>query len=394
VRQRFAAEFNAATRVRHPSLAMVFTHGEIRGRPAIAMEYVEGKSLEQLLLEQAPLPFELIDAMATQLIDVLTQIHAAEIIHRDVSPANIIVGKDDQGNPRFTLLDFGVASIAQGNLKTQGPIGTPRYMAPEQIDGQACLRSDVYSLGAILWWALTGVELHAEIKHLGDLIRRHTRAQAAPDLRSALPGAPRELCVLLAQVLAPHARRRPMADILARAWPRVARLCRGMDGRPGTLNGLPNDLANSMIGISEVTTQDPPLTTMSRAQANLRTPMGMSFDPVIVDALNALAPEEFQAVSNTFLVELPEQLMDLEDALEQNDGPKVDLIIRTIRNHARLVGGRFLIRLCDIVHQLDDPDYLDQRLGLVEEMSQEYQRICRYLIAQRKSEGARSYDKR
>jgi tRNA A-37 threonylcarbamoyl transferase component Bud32 len=156
-RDRFEAEAQAAARLDHPGIVPVYEVGEIDGRPYFSMKHVCGTTLAQRLAD-GPLPPR---EAATLLAKVARAIHFAHmrgVLHRDLKPSNILL--DEQGEPHVT--DFGLAkqiSGAETLTKTGAVLGTPAYMAPEQASGQRGVvgpRSDVYSLGVMLYHMLTG----------------------------------------------------------------------------------------------------------------------------------------------------------------------------------------------------------------------------------------------
>ena len=154
--QRFVREAQAAGILNHPSIVTVHDIGldEPTGVSFIAMEYVEGQNLKEVLAQGRPLPFEQIGDIIAQVADALDFAHAKGIVHRDVKPANIILV---DGN-RAKITDFGIAKITSGgNLTTTGQfLGTPNYMAPEQIKGAPVDgRTDIFSLGICLYECLT-----------------------------------------------------------------------------------------------------------------------------------------------------------------------------------------------------------------------------------------------
>jgi len=154
--QRFIREAQAAGILNHPSIVTVHDIGqdEPTNMSFIAMEYVEGNNLKEILAQGRPLPFDQIGDIIAQVAEALDFAHAKGIVHRDVKPANIILV---EGN-RAKITDFGIAKIATGgNLTTTGQfLGTPNYMAPEQIKGAPVDgRTDIFSLGICLYECLT-----------------------------------------------------------------------------------------------------------------------------------------------------------------------------------------------------------------------------------------------
>ena len=155
--QRFIREAQAAGILNHPSIVTVFDIGqdEPTAMNFIAMEYVEGSNLKEVLAQGRALSFDQIAEIIAQVGDALDFAHSKGIVHRDVKPANVIL----LDGTRAKIMDFGIAKIASGgaNLTTTGQfLGTPNYMAPEQIKGTPVDgRTDIFSLGICLYECLT-----------------------------------------------------------------------------------------------------------------------------------------------------------------------------------------------------------------------------------------------
>jgi len=154
--RRFVAEARAIGRLSHPNIVTVFDVGEDHGTIYIAMEFLEGRSLDVLIGEQTFSPEKIAD-LGMQVADALDYAHRQGIVHRDIKPGNIII--TPQGHIKVT--DFGIARIegTSGHQMTQmGEIlGTPIYMPPEQVAGQPVDgRSDIYALGVVLYELTTG----------------------------------------------------------------------------------------------------------------------------------------------------------------------------------------------------------------------------------------------
>jgi serine/threonine protein kinase len=155
--QRFIREAQAAGILNHPAIVTVHDIGQddASGVSFIAMEYVEGQNLKEVLNQGRTLSFEMIADIIAQVADALDFAHAKGIVHRDVKPANVILV---DGN-RAKITDFGIAKIASGaaNLTTTGQfLGTPNYMAPEQVKGAPVDgRTDIFALGICLYECLT-----------------------------------------------------------------------------------------------------------------------------------------------------------------------------------------------------------------------------------------------
>ena len=153
--QRFRQEALAAGALRHPNILPIHDTGTFEGQPYIVMDYVPTGTLADLL-RKGPLPPDLAANLAAQIADALDHVHRRGIVHRDLKPTNILM--DEDGRP--LLADFGIAqAIDSGPRLTQtgSSVGTPEYMSPEQAQGaRVDGRSDIYSLGIMLYQMLTG----------------------------------------------------------------------------------------------------------------------------------------------------------------------------------------------------------------------------------------------
>ena len=154
LRERFLREAQAAGSLQHPNVITIYDFGEVNGHLYIAMEFVEGQDVAELLAHQVPLGLVAKLDIAIGVLQGLAFAHKRGIVHRDIKPANIRVDAD--GNAR--IMDFGVAHFASSNMTRTGVmIGTPSYMAPEQItSGAVGPQSDIFSVGAVLYELLTG----------------------------------------------------------------------------------------------------------------------------------------------------------------------------------------------------------------------------------------------
>lgn len=153
--ERFVAEARLLARLHHPRLVTVLDAGTVDGRPHIVMELVPGSDLAAVLRE-GPLPPDRVARLGAEVAEALAHAHAAGIVHRDVKPGNVLV--EDSGHVR--LADFGIARLAEAttrHTRTGTVIGSPVYLAPEQVAGEAVTTAtDLYSLGLLLLEALTG----------------------------------------------------------------------------------------------------------------------------------------------------------------------------------------------------------------------------------------------
>ena len=155
-RQRFFLEARAAGRLSHPGIVTIFDVGEDPDThaPYIVMEYVAGQPLSKFISSPSKIPARRALRYAQQLAEALDYAHAQGVVHRDMKPANILIGKDAHAK----ITDFGIAKMNLANITHAGHVvGTPAYMSPEQLEGVAVDgRSDLFSLGVILYTMLTG----------------------------------------------------------------------------------------------------------------------------------------------------------------------------------------------------------------------------------------------
>ncbi len=153
--ERFRREARAAARLSHPNLVGVIDAGEDDGRPYIVFEYIEGRTLKRRIQEEGRLPVDEAVAYAIEIGRGLTAAHARKLVHRDVKPQNVLIDPDG----RAKVTDFGIArSLESKGLTATGRVlGTTDYVSPEQAMGEDVdERSDVYSLGVVLYEMLTG----------------------------------------------------------------------------------------------------------------------------------------------------------------------------------------------------------------------------------------------
>jgi len=156
--ERFKREVTAARRVQHANVVRLHDLGEEAGQLFLSMEYVEGESLADRIRRRGPLPLEEVKTIAAQMCDALDAAHGAGVIHRDLKPANVLLTFQANG-AQIKVIDFGVAKLShlEGMTATSLILGTPEYMAPEQIRGKNVdARTDLYALGMVLHESLTG----------------------------------------------------------------------------------------------------------------------------------------------------------------------------------------------------------------------------------------------
>jgi eukaryotic-like serine/threonine-protein kinase len=235
---RFHREAKAASRLDHPNSMRVIDFGEEPdGLLYIAMEYLEGRDLYRLIHEDWPLSNERIVALLSQALAAIAVAHDMGVIHRDLKPENIMVleGKDDEGKAVdvVKVCDFGIAKIQEQDedgqrksggqkLTTQGlVIGTPEYMSPEQGRGEKLdARSDLYSVGIILYQLLTGRTPFEADSPLATVLKHVSEPPAPP--QTIFPGVHRGLEVVCLRALAKNREERYQSARDMRAAMRAA----------------------------------------------------------------------------------------------------------------------------------------------------------------------------
>jgi eukaryotic-like serine/threonine-protein kinase len=201
LRARFFREARACARLRdHPNIVTIHDMGEDDGRLFIVMELLEGEELQKIISRHAPLTLAEKLAIVRQICDGLYHAHQKGIVHRDIKPANIFLLPSGQ----VKILDFGIAQIAaattHGDLTRTGMMmGTPRYMAPEQVRGQADHRSDIFSVGAVAYELFSGRPPFTGENPLQ--ILDQLRTVTPPRLSELDPTLPPELSTIVARAI-------------------------------------------------------------------------------------------------------------------------------------------------------------------------------------------------
>ncbi|MGV9289336.1 protein kinase domain-containing protein [Streptomyces sp. NPDC003719] len=217
--QRFSREVRITRRLRHPNLTRLVAGGiddQAGGLPYLAMEFLDGETLRDLIEEESQLPVSWAAAIGAQIAAGLAAAHTAGVVHRDLKPANVML---TQGGT-VKVLDFGMGSIAddpdQTRLTSTGvSVGTARYMAPEQCQAkQVTQAADLYALGCVLYEMLVGVPPFTS-ESAYELADRHVNQQPAP-VRAIRREVPVELARLVERLLAKDPADRPADAVTVR----------------------------------------------------------------------------------------------------------------------------------------------------------------------------------
>jgi len=228
--ERFVREAKAVATIEHPNIVNVYDFGKTPlGCFYMAMEFIKGKTLHQLIKNQGKQPAHRVALVVNEIGDALAAAHGNGLIHRDVKPANIMIGPRGSGSlelvEKSRLLDFGIAKLSASteDTGTGGTLGTPTYMSPEQLDGlDLDRRSDIYSFGCVIYEMLTGAAPYdgrnqaggVRAAQLGETVIDPQKSRT--DLEPAMNDA-----VMAALSLDPEARPQSMRDFVAMAFGRL-----------------------------------------------------------------------------------------------------------------------------------------------------------------------------
>lgn len=201
VQKRFENEIRASSELVNPHITQVYDYGEESGSQYLVTEFVDGKDLKRYELTESPIPLTKIVDLMSQILIGVEAAHAQRIIHRDLKPQNILVSHDGEAK----ITDFGIARAqsSYGMTQTNTAIGSVHYMAPEQVRGEtASVRSDIYSLGIMLFELLTG-----DVPYTGEtsvaVAVKHT-TENMPSVREQDPRIPQALENVVLKATAKH----------------------------------------------------------------------------------------------------------------------------------------------------------------------------------------------
>jgi eukaryotic-like serine/threonine-protein kinase len=190
--ERFRREAKNAAGLSHPNIVSIYDRGEAEGTYYIAMEYLEGRSLKDRIVAEGPLPIPAAIEATRQILRALGFAHRGGIVHRDVKPHNVLLAQDS-AERRYKVTDFGISRTSASQMTEAGSIvGTAQYLSPEQARGAPVdQRSDIYSVGIVLYELLTGqlpftgeTPLEIAMKHLSEIPKPPSalRPEISPDL--------------------------------------------------------------------------------------------------------------------------------------------------------------------------------------------------------------------
>lgn len=220
--QRFLQEAKSASRIGHPNVIDITDFGQSPdGSAYIAMEYLDGQDLGQLLKGAGPIPWPTAQSIMLQVTKGLRAAHEKGIVHRDVKPENIFLSTGDDGAVLVKVLDFGIAKVlgteegAPRLTRTGMIFGTPEYMSPEQAQGQSVdHRVDIYAVGCILYQLVTGAVPFEAESFMGVLSKHMLEAPVAPRARNPAVDPAVESVVLKAMEKNPARRFQTMRELV------------------------------------------------------------------------------------------------------------------------------------------------------------------------------------
>ena len=294
---RAADEARTLAQLSHPDLVQVYDAGtDTSGRPWVVMEFVEGQTLSDAIRAK-PLPLQRIAAIGASVADALAHVHARNMVHRDVKPANVLLGKDKT----VKLTDFGIARLVDAAKVTSTGlmVGTASYLAPEQVAGEPVgPPTDVYALGLVLLEAITGTREYDGPAVEAAMARLHR----SPVMPASLPAAWSEL---LRAMTTRDAALRPTAEEAARAL-------RGLAAGETATTIIAPPAAADRTTVLERTPATPTPAPATSSRKGVWVVVGLAALAVLVGGGIALTqqksatPEQVPAVST----DLPKQLHD------------------------------------------------------------------------------------
>jgi len=283
VRQRFVREARAASVVTHPNIIEIRDVIELDdGSPVMVMDLLQGESLGDRLEREGTLPVETLAPLMLQVLSAVGTAHAAGIVHRDLKPDNIFLVQQTEGGISVRVLDFGIAKVmptagelptGHGLTDTGAMLGTPFYMAPEQIFGERDIdqQADVWAIGVILYECLAGCR-PTEAENIGQILRIISDDAILP-LEKVAPDLPADVVALVGSMLQRNRVARPTSlraafDVMRRHAPGLAVASFGKPSADARPERLPAPATSSRAVIPSDGDASPTAATLASTTAS------------------------------------------------------------------------------------------------------------------------------
>jgi serine/threonine-protein kinase len=304
---RFIREARLATRINHPNVAQLYDFSTLDdGSRYMVWEYIEGTNLHELIETHGPLSPKYAAQLAIEALHGLDAIHRAGIVHRDISPENIMIDRDEDGEQHVKLIDLGIAKQGDGaeenKTKTGMFVGKWKYCSPEhlgmldageRIDG----RADIYSFGIVLYEMLTGVPpFQADTPHAYLMLHASEKPRALRDVNPSMPSSPELEAIIFKALEKDRKKRFASAREMARALEEIEP---SLDDRTGAPPPLPKAL--------EVT-EEPTKVATPTVPSSMATPNALRVDQnasTVLTANGEPMARPLRKVSSTNVVPVP-----------------------------------------------------------------------------------------
>ncbi len=246
-RRRFDSEVETLKRLKHKHIVRLIGYGEETGRLFYSMEYVAGETLYHRIAREKQLDWQTTVQLAIETCSALKHAHDFGVIHRDLKPANLLLDKSNA----IKVTDFGIAKLYGNSEETAlgSVLGTADFMPPEQAEGgRVSARSDLYALGAVMYACLSGRSPHAA-KSMPEILY-NVRYKEADPLRTRFPTVPKELEILILELLRKDPKQRPPTALVV--WNRLSAMQAGLSKLESQRSTEPSDLGDSHINLDDI----------------------------------------------------------------------------------------------------------------------------------------------
>jgi serine/threonine-protein kinase len=271
---RFLREARLATRIHHPNVATLFDFSTLDdGSLYMVWEYIEGTNLHEVIESRGPLSPRYAATLATQALHGLDAIHRAGIVHRDISPENLMIARDDEGEERVKIIDLGIAKQwgdeSDNKTKTGMFVGKWKYCSPEHLgmlpEGQRIdARADLYSFGIVLYEMLTGVPpFQADTPHSYLVMHASERPRALRQVNPTVTASPELESIIFRALEKDRNKRFGSAREFART---IEQITSSLDDKPGSPAPLPTAIEVTEEPTRVIDTSAPTVATMASAE--------------------------------------------------------------------------------------------------------------------------------